>query len=125
MAEYVSTINDPKMRKILTKFRLSAHELAIQNTCLRQTRLPREGYAPYAHKERKRIIYCYIIIGTKKSVQFSSLYVLIFFFYCYYHMFYYLHCSMSIVFIYHISLYCVSFVLLWQYCYTVRPIKLV
>ena len=41
-AEYLSTVNDPKLRKTLTRYRLSEHSLAIEKGRHRQTPLPRE-----------------------------------------------------------------------------------
>jgi len=42
MAEYLSTVTDPKIRKSLTNYRLSEHSLAVERGCHRQTWLPRE-----------------------------------------------------------------------------------
>ena len=42
VAEYLSTVRDPKQRKILTRYRLSEHSLAIEKGRHRQTCLPRE-----------------------------------------------------------------------------------
>ena len=42
LAEYLSTVNDPKLRKALTRYRLSEHSLAIEKGRHRQTPLPRE-----------------------------------------------------------------------------------
>ena len=42
MAEYLSTVTDPKQRKTLTRYRLSEHSLAIEKGRHRQTWLPRE-----------------------------------------------------------------------------------
>ena len=42
LAEYLSTVNDPKLRKILTRYRLSEHSLAIEKGRHRKTPLQRE-----------------------------------------------------------------------------------
>ena len=42
LAEYLSTVNDPKLRKTLTRYRISEHSLAIEKGHPRQTPLPRE-----------------------------------------------------------------------------------
>lgn len=42
MAEYLITVSEPKVRKTLTKYRLSEHSLAIETGRHRQTWLPRE-----------------------------------------------------------------------------------
>ena len=42
LAEYLNTVNDPKLRKALTRYRLSDHSLAIEKGRHRQTPLPRE-----------------------------------------------------------------------------------
>ena len=42
VAEYLSTVTDPKQRKILTRYRLSEHSLAIEKGRHRQTWIPRE-----------------------------------------------------------------------------------
>ena len=42
MAEYLNTVADPKLRKVLTMFRLSDHNLTIERGRHRQTWLPKE-----------------------------------------------------------------------------------
>ena len=42
MAEYLTTVTDPNLRKALTMYRLSEHSLAIEKGCRRQTWLSRE-----------------------------------------------------------------------------------
>ena len=42
LAEYLHTVRDVKQRRILTKYRLSDHQLAVETGRLRQTWLPRE-----------------------------------------------------------------------------------
>ena len=42
LAEYLNTVKDPKLRKALTRYRLSEHSLAIEKGRHRQTPLPRE-----------------------------------------------------------------------------------
>ena len=42
MGEYLSSVTDPKQRKILTRYRLSEHSLAIEKGRHRQTCIPRE-----------------------------------------------------------------------------------
>ena len=42
VAEYLSTVTDPKLRRLLTMYRLSEHNLAIERGRHRQTWLPRE-----------------------------------------------------------------------------------
>ena len=42
LAEYLSTVKDPKLRKALTRYRLSDHSLAIEKGRHRRTPLPRE-----------------------------------------------------------------------------------
>lgn len=42
VAEYLSNVTDPKLRKSLTRYRLSEHSLAIEKGRHRQTWLPRE-----------------------------------------------------------------------------------
>ena len=42
MAEYLITVSEPKIRKILTKYRLGELSLAIEPGRHRQTWLPRE-----------------------------------------------------------------------------------
>ena len=41
-AEYLSNVKDPKLRKYLTRYRISEHNLAIEKGRHRQTWLPRE-----------------------------------------------------------------------------------
>ena len=36
-AEYLITVNDPKLKKALTRYRLGDHSLAIERGCHRQT----------------------------------------------------------------------------------------
>jgi hypothetical protein len=42
MAEYLTSVTDPNLRKALTMYRLSEHSLAIEKGRRRQTRLSRE-----------------------------------------------------------------------------------
>ena len=42
VADYLTTVTDPKLRKTLTRYRLSDHSLAIETGRHRQTWLPRE-----------------------------------------------------------------------------------
>ena len=48
MAEYLTTVTDPNLRKALTMYRLSEHSLAIEKGRRRQTWLSREDRL-YAH----------------------------------------------------------------------------
>ena len=42
VAEYLTTVTDPQLRKALTMYRLSEHGLAIGRGCCRQTWLSKE-----------------------------------------------------------------------------------
>ena len=42
VAEYLTTVTDPNLRKALTKYRLSEHSLAVEKSRRRQTWLSRE-----------------------------------------------------------------------------------
>ena len=56
VAEYLTTVTDPKLRKALTMYRLSEHSLAIEKGCRRQHgSLEKTGYVHTAHKMRWKL----------------------------------------------------------------------